>query len=292
MNRRGFALLSVLWIITTLAAVAGGSLALARTGAQASRNRILLTRAGWAREACMEILLGQYAQSAAQALAEKLDGLVPALDSVDLGRGAWCRVTLDDPSSHMNLNLADASQLRAALGNDSLVDALLDWRDSDDITRPAGAEGSWYRAHDRVAPRNGPFASVEELGLVRGFDSLAQDRLFTTRGNGAVNLTSAPALVIRATLQLPEETVAMLMHLRSAGRPVTNVDQLLALAAPPARQALSARYQDLIQRTTFSPSEIVAFISGHVGNSQLRATLYATMVPLPERLAVIRRETE
>ena len=292
MNRRGFALLSVLWLIAALAMVAGTSLALARTGAQASRNRILLTRAGWAREACLEILLGRYAQAANQPIVAKLADLAPALDSVDLGRGTWCDVTLDDPASRLNLNLADAEQLRAVLGTDSLVDALLDWRDPDGVPRPAGAEASWYRAHRRIPPRNGALASVKELGLVRGFESLSLDGLLTTRGNGTVNLNAAPALVIRAALQLPEETVAMLIRRRSQGRQVTSVDELLALASPSARQILSGRYQELVQRSAFAPSEIVASVSGHVGNSPLGATMYATLVPLPDRLAVIRRETE
>ena len=285
-------MLSVLWLIGALAMVAATSLALARTGAQASRNRILLARAGWAREACMEILLGRYAQAADRPIVEKLADVAPALDSVDLGRDTWCEVALDDPSSLLNLNLSDAEQLRALLGSDSLVDALLDWRDPDDVTRPAGAEASWYRAHDRIAPRNRPFASVEELSLVTGFDTLSLGRLFTTRGNGMVNVNSAPAPVIRAALRLPDETVAMLMRRRSVGRRVTGVDELLALASPSARQILSARYQDLVQRSGFAPAEMVAAVSGHVGGSRLSATMYATLVPLPERLAVIRRETE
>src|SRR6266540_5776489 len=72
-QREGFALLAVLWVLTALTVLAGAALAVARTGSQATRNRILLARAEWAREACGEILLGRYAQDAA----------VRSLDTVD-----------------------------------------------------------------------------------------------------------------------------------------------------------------------------------------------------------------
>src|SRR5690242_19582959 len=57
MNRRGFALLAVLWVLTALTALVGTGLLVARFGADTTRNRVLLARAEWAREACGEILL-------------------------------------------------------------------------------------------------------------------------------------------------------------------------------------------------------------------------------------------
>ena len=80
-------MLAVLWVLTALSVLGGVALAVARAGSQTTRNRILLVRAGWAREACGEILLARYAQNPA----------VRAVDSVDLGRGVWCRATLEDP---------------------------------------------------------------------------------------------------------------------------------------------------------------------------------------------------
>jgi len=56
MNRRGFALLAVLWVLTALTALTGAGLLVARLGSETTRNRSLLARAEWAREACGEIL--------------------------------------------------------------------------------------------------------------------------------------------------------------------------------------------------------------------------------------------
>src|SRR5260370_34214566 len=140
MSTRGFALLTVLWVLVAVSALAGAALTAARTGSLATRNRVLLARAGWAREACVEILLARYAQ----------DSGLRALDAVDLGRGTWCRATLEDPGAKLNLNLADRAALvavlaaasrRSAPSAESVADALLDWRDADTIPRPIRWEG-------------------------------------------------------------------------------------------------------------------------------------------------------
>src|SRR6266581_8279475 len=77
-GERGFALLAVLWLLTALTVLGAVAVAVARTGSQATRNRILLTRAAWAREACVEILLARWASPPAP---------LGRLDSLDLVRG-------------------------------------------------------------------------------------------------------------------------------------------------------------------------------------------------------------
>src|SRR5712691_4181093 len=97
MTRRGFALLAVLWLVAALTVLGGVAVGAARTGSQVTRKRILLTRAAWAREACVEILSSRSAHNA----------VIRVLASVDLGRGTWCRAALEDPTAKLNLNLAD-----------------------------------------------------------------------------------------------------------------------------------------------------------------------------------------
>src|SRR5438046_8732469 len=101
MNRRGFALLAVLWTLTAVTVLAGTAITAARLGSTTTRNRVLLARAAWAREACAEILQARYAQ----------DPSVREVDTVDLGRGTWCTAALDDPSAKLNLNVADRATL-------------------------------------------------------------------------------------------------------------------------------------------------------------------------------------
>src|SRR5258705_14007253 len=105
LDRQGFALLAVLWVVTALTVLAGVATAVARTGAQTTRNRILLARAGWAREACLEILLARYAQ----------DRDVRVLGTVDLGRGTWCAARLGAMGAKLNLNSVPSSALGIVL---------------------------------------------------------------------------------------------------------------------------------------------------------------------------------
>ena len=93
----------------------------------------------------------------------------------------YVRFGISDEASKLNLNEATESQLllllQTVLADDPdrdpqvIVDAILDWRDSDDEPRSEEfpAEQEYYDELDvpyRV--RNGPFQTVEELLLVRG----------------------------------------------------------------------------------------------------------------------------
>lgn len=283
MKRSGFALLAVLWVLTALSVLTGVALAVARTGSQTTRNRILLARAGWAREACVEILQARYAQNPT----------VPRLEPIYLGRGTWCAATLEDPAAKLNVNLADRDALLTALSAfsrrpsaDSLVDALLDWRDPDAIARPYGFEDD--------GNQNGPFADVRELQYVRGFDSVLVARLtpfLTTRGTGVINVNAAPREVLATLPGITEEVILVLLGRRS-GRPVQSADELAALLSKSARAELLAQYPEFVRAATFAPPLLVAVVEGGVKGTPLVARVTLTLVPVPGRLAVIRRETE
>lgn len=276
-SRSGFALLTVLWAIVALGAVVGISATLARRGLHLTRNRIVLARAAWAREACVSILHARYAA----------DQKTRRVDSVDLGRGAWCSATLLDPSAQLNVNLASPEILPAALG-DSLADALFDWRDADDDARPNGAEAGWYREHRRPLPRNAPLASAAELRLVRGFEDIALDH-FTTRGDGRINPALAPLILVRA---LPGVDEAVATAIESRGQSISSLDALLSFAPFSSRPGLLARYSDLQSQTAFAPAVLVAHVQGAVGSSLPRSSAWLTLVPVGDRLAVVSREAE
>ena len=282
MTRRGFALLTVLWLIAGLGAITAASLAVARMGAGASRNRILLIRAGWARNACEEILLARYAER------ERVD----QLDSTDLGGGTWCDAVVEEAGTRLDLNNAAPEALDKLLGNDSLADALLDWRDPDDVPRPHGAEREWYAARNRRAPRNGPFADPAELRWVRGFDSATVRRLealLTTSGEIAVDLNAAPAEVIASLPGLDAQAVAMILARRAAA-PLRSTEALLALLPQPSRTVLLGRYQEFSGRAAYGAGRVVLRVRGAAGRPSLVADERLTVVPVPGRLAVIRRE--
>src|SRR5262249_57084568 len=68
---------------------------------------------------------------------------------------------------------------RRGLGLDpSRAAARADWTAPDKEERPHGAEGAWYRRQSPpLQPPNGPLGSVGELGLLRGAEPAAVERL-------------------------------------------------------------------------------------------------------------------
>ena len=261
MNRSGFALLAVLWVITALTAVAGVGLAVARVGYETTRNRLLLTRAEWAREACGEILQARFAA----------DPSSRVLDSIDLGRGTWCRASLQDPGGALNINSTDADVLRQLLHilrvPGSIVDSLV-------AIRRTGA--------------------IYDLRQVPGVDSALATRLarfVTTRGTGVVNVNEAPREVLTLLPGMSEEGVGVLLN-RRFGQPVRSADELAGALAASARAHLLDNYAEFVRGSAFGPSQLIGTLEGGVRGTHLVARATLTIVPVPGRLAVVRRETE
>lgn len=285
MTQRGFALLAVLWTLTAITAVAGATLAAVRLGGTTTRNRVLLARAAWARESCIEILQARYAQ----------DASLGGLDTVDLGRGTWCAASLEDPSSKLNINLADRAALATVMqavvrrqsAVDSLVAALLDWRREND-TFPRAFGGETPR------DRSGPLADLWELRSVRRFTDtvvMSLAHFLTTRGTGVINVNTAPREVLAALPGMTEEAVAVIM-MRRARRPIQNADALAGWLSPGSRAVFLASYPEFVRAAVFSAPQLVGVVAGGVRRTPLVARVTLTTVPVAGRLAVIRRESE
>lgn len=261
MNAKGFTLLAVLWVLTALTALTGAGLLVARLGSETTRNRILLARAEWAREACAEILAARFAA----------DPTIRGLDPIDLGRGTRCRASLDDPSGRLNLNTAD----REALA--SLFEAV--------GVEPALAESVIVRRAQET---------IYDLTQVPGLDSTAVAHLtafVTVRGTGVVNINAAPPEVLRTLPGMTEESVFLLMS-RRALRHVQSADELAGLLSRSSRTVFLGNYAEFVRGAVFAPPQLIAIVEGGVRGTPIVARATLTMVPVPGRLAVIRRETE
>jgi len=261
MNTRGFALLAVLWVVTALTALTGAGLIVARLGSETTRNRVLLARAEWAREACGEILLARFA----------VNPSIRALDPIDLGRGTWCRASLEDPAGKLNLNTADRAalaQLFRAVGmEDALAESVIVRR----------ARGMLYDARQ-----------------VPGVDSIVAARLtpfVTVRGTGVVDVNAAPPEVLRTLPGITEEGV-FLLTTRRVLRPLHNADELAGLLSRSSRTVLLNSYAEFVRAAVFDSPQLIATVEGGVRGTPIVARATLTAVPVPGRLAVIRRETE
>src|SRR5262249_44499713 len=95
----------------------------------------------------------------------------------------WVEVTVEDEPRRLDLNApgiaVNLPRVLRRLGRDpSLADALADGTAPDDEERPQGAGRAWYRRQSPpLQPPNGPLGSVGELGLLRGAQPTAVERL-------------------------------------------------------------------------------------------------------------------
>jgi hypothetical protein len=176
--------------------------------------------------------------------------------TTDLGRGVRCDWQIEDPTARINVNTAEREVLERVT------------KDADSIIERR---------------RLRPLADLDEWPNL--------DRaLATVDGPGTINLSAAPPEVLLALPGLSAEAVERLLARRAIGRPITSLDELAGLLSPAGREALLARYADLARLTTFSPPQIKITARGSIGGAPPVSTIAVWVVPLPERLAVIRRE--
>jgi hypothetical protein len=250
-SRRGFALITVLWLITSLAVVVGLSMAGTRVGNQATINRIALERGRWAAEGCLAILQGRWATK------RWLDSA-----TIDLGRGVRCRWSMQDPSARVNLNTADPEILRALGLGETFVQALL------------------------IRRRVRTIDDVREAATLPGFDASLEDEL-TTLGDGHVNVDIASRRILLALPGMTPEAVDRILYRRSVRKPVASLENLAVELSASGRGELLNRNADLTRIVVFAPQQLVIRAEGWVEGYKPRTTVEEFVVPLPERLAVV-----
>lgn len=167
--QRGSALILVLWISLLLSMVLLGIITVSRT-------ELRLARAGK-----IEFLAEQAALSALEQAAFEI-ATAPDLVENFRGRtyqinGFTVQVGYSDEARKLDLNLANQEELTrffTYLGPEpelaqKLAARVADWRDTDNLARPNGAEQRDYvRARDQRKPRNRHFRSISELNEVLG----------------------------------------------------------------------------------------------------------------------------
>lgn len=303
--RTGFALLAVLWIILAAASLGMTIVFASRESVAAARNRGSATRAMWHAHDCLERTRAAIAAAleGAGAQASQRESPWVALDTV-VARSAPvaampCDVELRPTGRSIDVNTADDQMIRVSLRAagiasaraDSMTDALLDWRDADDVPRPLGAERVWYVESRRLTPRNGALASDRELALVRGFG--VDPMLDTLLGveSGRIFLARAPLAVIAGLPGMGEEALARIAERRVRGSEAVDLLALAAELSPEARAWLVARYAELTRLTSPEPDAWIATSSGRDRGSPVTAVIEARLVRAGTRAAVLRRRS-
>jgi len=213
---RGIALILVLWVITLLTVIAGSFVYGARSTALVAGNLVSIAKARALADAGIHRGLYELVKPESDGERWKADGRTNLFSLDD----AEIRLVIREESAKIDLNTAHDDLLRGLLlsaGQDEeqanqILDAILDWRDADDLARSQGAERDRYEAMGLpYIPANAPFLTVDELQRVIGvtpslYRKLA-DALTVFSTLPGINSTLAPRQVLLALPNVTEEEV-------------------------------------------------------------------------------------
>ncbi|OYD22733.1 general secretion pathway protein GspK [Oceanimonas baumannii] len=169
-SNRGIALVSVLWLLLLLTILASGLSVNSRSQARQSSNIAHAAQLYQGADAGLQLALLALAQPADQQpwLADGSPYVVP-FDDMEI------YIALFNESGRIDLNSAGPELLDGLLATAEpddalrarLTDAIMDWRDGDDLRRLNGAEIDDYLAAGlNYGPANAPFSTVDELQQV------------------------------------------------------------------------------------------------------------------------------
>lgn len=212
------------------------------------------------------------------------------------------RLRVRDTGAAVNLNEADeetlrlffAQGLRIDFGDaDALTQAILDWRDEDELPRINGGEREEYlRAGLPVLPPNRPFANLDELRFVNGmtpevFDAAAP--YLTLIGSGRINVNAAPEPVLLAIPGMTEGIAGEILRNREGGIFPRDADEFTDLVPAAITGSGRRAERELLRRVGFATNEVEIFSEGWVDGSPVRATVHLVVSRADEGALVVWR---
>jgi type II secretory pathway component PulK len=201
------------------------------------------------------------------------------LPELELG-GVTATLRVRDTGAALNLNAASEPMLRGfftgGLGldyvtADRITQAILDWRDEDDLPRLNGAEREDYLREGRaVLPPDRDFADLDELRHVMGVTPAifeAARPFLTLTGSGQISVNAAPAQVLHALPGLGPDGVDALLRARAAGTLPRSLNELRELLPLAARYRIELEQQLFVRAVAFATNEVEIESVGRVDGS-------------------------
>ena len=253
-DRRGVALMLVLWLIVVLGVVATAIAATSHADSTLTWNLRARTTARYAAESGVvvatellrELLLASSSDETRARTFQEVDRHFRDLREVPIGPGGGrFGIAVIDMNARLDLNRTDPSVLRslfAQFTDDSRAElaaaGLADWIDPDDMVRTGGAElADYVTMNSPYAPRNAPLDRLDDLAHVLHVgDALAAAvaPYVTVASDGLVNVNSASEPVLAALPGLGIARAHEIVARRGAGATFTSPAALADLgpAAP------------------------------------------------------------
>ena len=233
-RQRGVALLLVLWACTLLVILLGGYAALARTEGLQARYQFAQTQAHYAAEAgvmraiygLQDPVLKQRWVGDGRPYAFHYDGANVTVSAI--GEGG--KVDLNAATPEVLQGLFHAAGLEQAQAQ-IVAGRVVAWRTQPSLEGEADAQRAAYTVAGRnYGPRNGPFASVEELQMVLGvtpalYRTVAAD-VTVWSGNPSPDPNIAPPLALAAIpgMDRQQQNVVYATRVKNANDPAMVLD--------------------------------------------------------------------
>ncbi len=281
-TQRGVALILVLWLSILLSILVASFAIVARTEVQQSRFLFDTVRADYGAQAGLH-----------RAVYEMRN---PDFESRWIPDGRTYEVTFDDiqleisltdESGKIDLNAADLQTLLdlfLSVGLDEqksqeLADAIIDWRDPDELTGVYGAEDEDYEAAGfPYGASDAPFATVSEVQQVMGMTyeiyQMLEPALTVYTGRGRPEAAFAPPEVLRAipgmNEGLVEDFIAQREQNSEIGVPLPVLPDGTAPVAQSGGYTYSVRSRATLPNGVWSELEATVRLGGSVNGRPFR----------------------
>lgn len=331
-DERGFILITALWLLIALGAVGLNAALHSRTERLAAANLLDQTRARAAATAGAEYARSRLtaamfeqaeelrAESRSSQNRNRTQSVQALFRNADPSEDPWrnpeelvqpemtfgntrFQLYLRDSGAALNLNMADEQMIRGffSLGlrvdyalADRLTQAILDWRDADELPRVGGGEREEYlRSGAVVLPPNRAFAEVAELTHVLGMTQEIYEAArpyLTLTSSARVNLNAAPEAVLLALPGMTEAAATEIIRLRETDNLPSNTEELLRILPRGAGAGIDDEERRFNDRVSFRTTEVEIISDGRVDGSAIQARVRMVVSRSNTGAVVLTRE--
>jgi DNA uptake protein ComE-like DNA-binding protein len=246
--RRGFTMLTVLWVMSVAAAIAMTGNIAGRATIDAAVDRVEVRRARWLATGCARRAQASIDLALIDANTRALTWRTLATAIADSPVLGDCELHLEASGTRIDLNSATEEMYArlfslAGVGGD-----------------PAALAANVIAARDTAA-----FADAADLSRVAGLsDHSAIDSLVSIE-EGRVSLASATSSALRAVPGITAEAAAAIVARRVAGNPIADLSDILGAISESAADSLLQRFPDAVRLTTAQPDAWIIHARARAG---------------------------
>jgi type II secretory pathway component PulK len=169
-NRKGLVIIAVLWTVVVLMIIVAVLGRTCRLDMKVTMSRMDSLRGKWACRAGVEKAVAVLNEDETEndTLLDTWSDNAEDFNDVML-EGCQLNIRVVDEASKLNVNVVTKDQLMGLpYMMEEIADAIIDWRDADDMPSGAGVEGGYYEGLEfGYRARNGPLRTIRELLMVK-----------------------------------------------------------------------------------------------------------------------------